>query len=159
MKKVILISMFCFVAFINGYSQTKQESIKELFHAMQTDTLMDKMFSSMIPGMLKQMQNQMTDSVSRARSEEMMTSVMQTMKEITKKLINEDMVGIYDKYFTQNEINDYISFYKTPSGKKFINVTPDIQKDLMSVMMKKYMPEIQNSIKAKIDALKNSEKK
>ena len=157
MKKVILVSVFCFVAFINGYSQTKQASIKELFHVMQTDTLMDKMFTSMIPGMLKQMQGQITDSVSRTRAEEMTNSVIETIKGISKKMIDEDMVVLYDKYFTQNEINDFISFYKTPSGQKFIKVSPDIQKDLISIMMQKYMPEMQNAMKAKIDELKKME--
>jgi uncharacterized protein len=71
-------------------------------------------------------------------------------------MINEDMVTLYDKYYTQNEINDFIIFYKSPSGQKFTKVSPDIQKDLMMVMMQKYMPEIQKTIKTKIDELKNS---
>ena len=157
MKKVFLTSVFCFFVFINGYSQTKQESIKELFHAMQTDSLMDKTFASMIPGLMNQMQSQIKDSTTRARSKEMMNSVMQTTKDISKKMINEDLVALYDKYFTQNEINDFIGFYKSPSGQKFINVTPNIQKDLMMVMMQKYMPELQKAIKTRIDELKNSD--
>jgi len=133
MKKVILAAVLCLSVFCNSYSQAKQESIKQLFHLMQTDSLIDKMFSSMIPQILNQQQMQITDSVSR-------------VKEISTKLINEDMVVLYDKYFSQAEINDFISFYKTPSGQKMINMTPDIQKDLMTVMMQKYMPEMQKSI-------------
>ena len=157
MKKMFLTSVFCFVVFISGYSQTKQESIKELFHTMQTDSLIDKSFTSMVPGILNQMQGQIKDSTARARSKEMMISVMQTAKEISKKMLNEDMVASYDKYFTQNEINDFIRFYKSPSGQKFIQVTPDIQKDMMTAMMQKYMPEIQKTIKAKIDESKKGD--
>ena len=157
MKKVFLTSVFCFVVFISGYSQTKQESIKELFHTMQTDSLIDKSFTSMIPGILNQMQGQIKDSTARAHSKETMISVMQTAKEISKKMLNEDMVASYDKYFTQNEINDFIRFYKSPSGQKFIQVTPDIQKDMMTAMMQKYMPEIQKTIKAKIEESKNGD--
>lgn len=47
MKKVVLV--FYFVSFVNGYSQTKEESIKELFNVIQKDSLMGKMFKSMIP--------------------------------------------------------------------------------------------------------------
>jgi len=159
MKKVILISIFFVSALFNSYSQTKQESIKELFHIMQQDSLIDKMFSSMIPMMFNQMQSQIKDSTSRKHSEEMMTTTMQTVKDISKKMINEDMVVLYDKYFSQNEINDFIAFYKTPSAQKFIHVTPDIQKELMTVMMQKYVPEIQNAMKAIPAETKKTENK
>jgi uncharacterized protein len=159
MKTLIITSVFCFIAFINSYSQTKQESIKELFIIMKQDSMIEKTFSSMLPSMINQLQGQIKDSTSRAHSKEMMNSSFQTLKEIMEKLINEDMVIIYDRYFSQNEINDFISFYKSPSGQKFINVTPDIQKDVMMVMMQKYLPELQKSMKAKMEELKNNSQK
>lgn len=160
MKKVILVLMIC-IPSLMGYSQTKQESIKELFHVMQQDSIMDKMFSSMIPSMIEQMKSQhpINDSLSNARSNELMKAIMQTTRLIMKKMMDEDMVALYDKYFSQKEINDYIAFYKTPSGQKFIKVTPDISKDLMMIMMQKYVPQIQEAIKAKTEEMKMSEKK
>jgi len=160
MKKVIIVLMICMPSLM-GYSQTKQESIKELFHVMQQDSIMDKMFNSMIPSMINQMKSQhpINDSVANARSNELMKATMQTTKLILKKMMDEDMVALYDKYFSQKEINDYIVFYKSPSGQKFIKVTPDISKDLMEIMMQKYIPEIQNAVKAKIEEMKMSEKK
>lgn len=160
MKKVILVLMIC-IPSLMGYSQTKQESIKELFHVMQQDSIMDKMFSSMIPSMINQMKSQHpeNDSLANARSNEMMKAMMQTTRLIMKKMMDEDMVALYDKYFSQKEINDYIAFYKTPSGQKFIKVTPDISKDLMEIMMQKYVPEIQNAVKTKVEEMKMSEKK
>lgn len=160
MKKVILVLMIC-IPSLMGYSQTKQESIKELFHVMQQDSIMDKMFSSMIPSMIEQMKSQhpINDSLANARSNEMMKAMMQTTRLIMKKMMDEDMVALYDKYFSQKEINDYIAFYKTPSGQKFIKVTPDISKDLMEIMMQKYVPEIQNAVKTKVEEMKMSEKK
>lgn len=121
--------MIC-IPSLMGYSQTKQESIKELFHVMQQDSIMDKMFSTMIPSMLAQMksQNPQKESLAEARSNEMMKSSMQTTRAILKKMMDEDMVALYDKYFSQKEINDYIAFYKSPSGQKFIKVTPEFRK-------------------------------
>ena len=160
MKKVILVLMIS-IPSLMGYSQTKQESIKELFHVMQQDSIMDKMFSSMIPSMISQMksQNPIKDSLVNARSNELMKVTMQTTKVILKKMMDEDMVALYDKYFSQKEINDYIAFYKSPSGQKFIKVTPDISKDLMGIMMQKYIPQIQNTIKTKAEEMKIPEKK
>jgi hypothetical protein len=160
MKKVILVLMIC-IPSLMGYSQTKQESIKELFHVMLQDSIMDKMFSSMIPSMIEQMKSQhpINDSLANARSNELMKTTMQSTRLILKKMMDEDMVALYDKYFSQKEINDYIAFYKTPSGQKFIKVTPDISKDLMGIMMQKYVPEIQNTVKTKVEEMKMSEKK
>lgn len=152
--------MICIPSLI-GYSQTKQESIKELFHVMQQDSIMDKMFSAMIPSMLAQMksQNPQKNSLAEEHSSEMMESIMQTTRAIFKKMMDEDMIAMYDKYFSQKEINDYITFYKSPSGQKFIKVTPNISKDLMMIMMQKYVPQIQEAIKAKTEEMKKSEKK
>ena len=149
------------VLMTNSFSQTKQESIKALFKLMQQDSLMDKMFSSMIPSMMNQMKSQFPkkDSLANVRSNEMMKSIMQIVKEICNKMINEDMVALYDKYYSQNEINDYITFYKSPSGQKYIKVMPDITKDLMMIMMQKYMPEMQNKMKAKAEEIKDGDNK
>lgn len=155
MKKVILTSAICLMVYICGYTQTKQESIKELFRLMKMESNTDEMFNKMIPGMYNQMQQQNKDSISSERSKEIMESFMQEAKAMSIKMINEDMVALYDKYFTQNEINDFIVFYKTPSGQKFIEVSPKIQIDLMTVMGEKYIPEIKKSIKAKTSQDKN----
>jgi len=162
MKKIVLVFMVCLpLLMTNSFSQTKPESIKELLNLMQQDSIMDKMFGSMIPSMMNQMKSQfpVKDSLANVRSNEIMNSTMQTVKDISKRMKDEDMVALYDKYFSQNEINDFIAFYKSPSGQKFINVTPDLQKDLMMIMMQKYIPEIQKTIKLKIEELKKSEDK
>jgi uncharacterized protein len=160
MKKLVLVLMIC-IPSLMSYSQTKQESIKELFHIMQQDSLMDKTFSSMVPAMMEQMKSQhpIKDSLANARSNEMMKSTMKATRVILKKMMDNDMVTLYDKYFSQKEINDYIAFYKSDSGKKFIKVTPDLSKDLMMIMMQKYVPEIQNTIKEQFEEMKKSENK
>jgi len=114
----------------------------------------------MLPAMMNQMQSLMpSDSTAKIRSNEMMKTLMQTAKEVSRKLIDEDMVLLYDKYFTQNEINDYITFYKSPSGQKFLKVTPDLQKDIMMAMMQKYIPDLQKAIKERTEEMKKSDKK
>ena len=162
MKKVVLFFLICLPSLMS-YSQTaedsivKQNSIKELFQIMQQDSMMEKMFSKMIPSMMNQMKSQLnlTDSITNVRFNELTISVSQAVKEITKKMLEEDMVVLYDKYFSQNEINDFITFYKSPSGQKFIFVTQDISKDMMMIVQK-YMPEVQKAIRGKVEEMKNS---
>lgn len=162
MKKILLISIFCFPFLLNSaYTQTKQESIKELLECMNQDSMTDRMLNAMIPVMMNQMKNQFSpeDPASDESFQEMMKSIAESTRILTKKMIDGEMVALYDKYFSQSEINDFLTFYKSPSGKKFIKVTPDLMKDLMVVMTQKYMPEIQKSIKSKVEETFNNNKK
>ncbi len=85
MKKLFLLSTICFLSSITTVSQYKQESIKELMHVMQIEETFNK---SIIPDMSSQQ-----DRLSQA--------------------LYQDMVTLYDKYYTQKEIDDIIQFYKT----------------------------------------------
>ena len=149
MKKVILAIVFCIFVVSNGFAQTKQESIKQLFHVMKTDSMTEKMISSILTPSLSQME--LKDSVSQVLFKEKMNSLLLVVKDITNKMLNEDMVVLYDKYFSQDEINDFIHFYKSPSGQKLTNLTPDITKELMNIMAQKYLPEITKATTEKIE--------
>ena len=158
MKKAVLVLLICSTSFLSSYSQTKPELIKELFKVMHQDSVIDKTFSAMIPAMLKQITSGAKDSLAKARSQEMIKVTMPIMRDIAKRMMDEDMVIIYDKNFNKKEIKDFIRFYKSRSGQKFVKTQPEIQKELMPIMFQKYMPEIQKSIKAKIEELKAAEK-
>jgi len=90
---------------------------------------------------------------------EYLSYVKSETKAFSKKLINEDMVNIYDKYFTEQDILKYIDFYNSPEGKKFIEQSPNIQKDLMTNIINNYLPDLKNKFRNKLDELnKNKDK-
>jgi len=147
MKKTILLSIIFAATTVAAFSQTKQESIKELFHLMQTDSMMEKTFAAIVPAIMTQIPKEEKDSIKSAQMNLFMNSLITSSKEMCKKMLNEDIVLVYDKLFTENEIEDLITFYKTPTGKKMIEKSPEMQKEIMSMLMQKYMPELQNNIK------------
>ncbi len=138
MKKSIYIFCFCLtiIGLNTGLAQTKKEKLRELISLMKQDSLMDKMMDNMMPSF------GLTEGV----QAEKYKKVMKTMKGILQKFVDDDMVSIYEKYFTEIELNDFITFYKSPSGQKFMKMQPDIQKEVMEVMMGKYMPEIMKAV-------------
>lgn len=133
MKKTILVSIILAVSTFTVFSQTKQESIKELFSLMKTESMFDKF---VIP-----LQGFQKNSVSK----ELTGSLMNSIKPMFKKIMDEDMVGIYDRHYTQSEIKDLIRFYKTKTGQKLINTAPEIQNEIMSIVQAKYMSEFMKS--------------
>ncbi len=42
-----------------------------------------------------------------------------------------EMVPVYDKYFSENDLRELIQFYESPVGKKFLSVAPAIMKESM----------------------------
>ena len=147
MKKTILLSIIFAATTFTTFSQTKQESIKQLFHLMQTDSMMEKTFAAIVPSIMAQFPKENNDSTKLALMNQFMNSLITSSKEMCKKMLNEDIVVVYDKLFTENEIKDLIVFYKTPTGKKMIEKSPEMQKEIMSLLMQKYMPELQSNIK------------
>jgi len=50
--------------------------------------------------------------------------------------IIERLIPIYDKYYTESEVEEVIQFYQGPAGKKVLEVTPQIMKESVGVMVR-----------------------
>lgn len=146
MKKLLLVLLLSIPVLFSVQAQTKQENIKELFALMQTDTMVVKMMNSMMP-MLVNPPSATMDSTARSQRAELLHKVTTVLTSITTRLINEDMVVLYDKYFSEKDIQDMQVFYKSAAGKKMIQVTPELNKEMMMIMLTKYMPEMQRMFK------------
>jgi len=154
MTRIFLITVLFFSTFSQAQAQSKKESIKTLFVIMQQDSLISKSFRIMTSSIVSTMSSQFqSDTSLSAKMSAIMEKSMEASKKVAMKLLNEDMVDIYDKYFTQQEIDDFIVFYKTKSGQKMISTLPDIQKDIMSAMSKKYTPTLQEEIMKEFDQI------
>ena len=152
MKKLFLpVILVIFMSF-NLSAQTKKDKIVQLFELMNSD----KMINGMVDNMSKMFQNQASELKNAKKDsiqQEYFSYVMSETKEFIRKLINEDMVKIYDKYFTEPEIQKYIEFYNSPEGKKFIEQSPSIQNDLMTNVINNYLPDLKIKFKNKLDEL------
>lgn len=43
------------------------------------------------------------------------------------------LIPLYDKHYTQNELKEIIAFYRSPAGQKVIKATPEIMKEALQV--------------------------
>jgi hypothetical protein len=55
-------------------------------------------------------------------------------------LIEDISYQLYDKYFTEDEIKDLLTFYRSPAGKKFIEVGPKLFSESMELARVSIMP-------------------
>ena len=122
-KNFITIILISFTIF--SYSQdniaSKNEKIKSLMNLTGSGNLGISMLDTMISSFKKSMP-QVADEF---------------WNEFKKEVKAEDIVNliipIYDKYFTENEINELIAFYNTPVGKKMTMSLPSIAQESMAV--------------------------
>lgn len=68
-------------------------------------------------------------------------------KELDLAQITEDVsYQLYDKYFTEQEVRDLIVFYKTPTGKKSIEVMPRLFAESAAMTAELMMPKMERII-------------
>jgi len=158
MKRIVLLTAIFGIFVFHLSAQTKSEKIKELFVTMRVDETIKVMSDNISALMLKRASlfgKTKKDSIHSPIDSNYENTMKEEIIAFTKKVIDRDMVGLYDKYFSIEEIQKYIDFYKTPEGQKMISVLPGIQKDLMSNMMSKDIPEFISKLVEKRKEIKS----
>jgi uncharacterized protein len=153
MKRLLLTTTLLLSISLSGFTQTKQENIKELLKAMQIEKTMATFYDSIIPMMTAQMKSRRvsTDSSRSKKPEEMMQKITEASRAMTKSFMENEISGIYDRNYNDLEIKDLLAFYQTPTGKKMVENQPIIQKETMQIMMSKYLPDFQAKIKTMME--------
>ena len=132
MKKLFIITMLVFTINITVFSAEtpKQKKIKELFQVMDIQAATNEM-SEMI----------LNDTDSMKLSKNQKAAMQKEMQSMMDYVLNKQ-ADLYDRHFTEQEIDDILNFYKTPAGKKIIEETPKITKELFTDLMENYYPDM-----------------
>ncbi|MCP1223488.1 DUF2059 domain-containing protein [Sebaldella sp. S0638] len=132
MKKIFVMAVLIFSMSITGFSAetAKQRKIKELFQIMDIQAMTNEM-SQMI----------LNDQGNINLSKTQKTALQKEMKSMMDYVLNKQ-AELYDKHFTEQEIDEILNFYKTPAGKKVIEETPKITKELFTDLMENYYPDM-----------------
>jgi len=154
MKKFIWTSTLFFIAFSSLQAQDKSSDLKTLLGLMQQEKMIDQMMSNMSSVMKQQAQSQITGEEAEQKLENYIQFMTEELKALTLQLVTEDLPSIYDKHFSHQEIKDLIAFYQSSTGQKMIEKTPEISKDLLGIMMNKYLPDFQQKLMQKMQELK-----
>ena len=153
MQKIITSLALLLFSITVAFSQSKTDDIKALFELMDTEKTINATTDNMISIFKQQGLMQFNSDEDKEEMDAYMDYMTKKVKEMTMGLLN-DMVPIYDKHFTHDEIKGLIDFYSTPIGKKLLEKTPELTQDMMNLSMTKYMPEIQKSMLEKLEEMK-----
>ncbi|WP_042300066.1 DUF2059 domain-containing protein [Paraburkholderia kururiensis] len=128
---------------VGAIGNSAQMQAKQLVPAILSDalsenkTLSDKQKQAAVPTLQKNAVPKLVDSAGQVfATDQFRQDAMQAQYDA------------YAKYYSAQEIKDLTTFYKSPTGRKFIQVQDQVGRDVVNGLMQKYMPQ---SIKATRD--------
>lgn len=115
----------------SAHAESKQDKIRELIQISGASSTLDMMRGPMIQQLRVNLDQALTDLTDDHRQQ--LIAVIEDEFEATFPEFVNMMVPIFDKTFTEQEINDVVAFYKTPSGKAFAEKQPQMMMQSMQV--------------------------
>lgn len=73
-----------------------------------------------------------------------------------QQFVADTMYPLYDKFFTVSELKDLVEFYKSPTGQKFNEISPDFTKEAVRLTQILLLPKINEIM---LEIVKNHTKK
>lgn len=146
MKKSLLILSFCVLSLsANAQSTSKSQKINQLMELTGS--------GKMAIQMMDQMMNSFKSSYSTVKN----SFWEDFRKEIKAEDITNMIIPIYDKYYTETDIDQLIAFYNSPIGKKMIATMPQVMQESM-VVGQAWGKQISEKVIAKLKEKDNLEK-
>ena len=127
MKKHIILILFALFSLSTSQAQSESsytQTLTEMFEVSGTENVYQTVIAQFF-GMFKQQYSAVDSTV----WEELEAEFMQTsMNEIVEML-----TPVYKKHLTEEDMQTVIEFYRTDTGKKFVEKTPLITQESMQI--------------------------
>jgi hypothetical protein len=131
---------------MSSTGKSKQESVEELLALSKADAALDAAY-----GQMDQLFVNMGKQLGvKPEEQEMFDKFMLKMASLMKEEMSWDkmkgpMIEIYLKHYTEKEVQDMITFYKSESGRSMISKQADVAKDTMMLsqkMIEGFLPKV-----------------
>ncbi|MBP7809243.1 MAG: DUF2059 domain-containing protein [Bacteroidia bacterium] len=79
-----------------------------------------------------------------------MNYALGNMRNILKAMVENDLVPLFKKIYTDDELKELVKFYSSAVGKKYLEKSPEISKGVQNLMVEKYLPTIKIDLESYI---------
>ena len=153
--KGIVLTVLVMICSAGGWAQAPQEqasreSVMKFFAAAQIEQQITRMQSLMSSEMTKAIQ-QMLDRDDRLSAEDKKKALDALGPDLQDAAaiypvpeMLQDIAPVYQKHFTESDMQAITEFFQTPVGKKFINESGPMMQEAMAVMMPKMNERMQS---------------
>jgi uncharacterized protein len=131
---------------VGAIGNSAQMQSKQLVPAILSDalsenkTLNDKQKQAAVPTLQKNAVPKLVDSAGQVFA-----------TDAFRKDAMQAQYDAYAKYYTTDEIKDLTNFYKSPTGRRFIQVQDQVGRDVVNGLMQKYMPQAIKATRTQAD--------
>ena len=155
MKRLVTFLALFTIALAAYASPPNTESLDELFTIMKVDRMSEVALSTlegvMRKSMMEESRRQNITPDQQNYIDTALTKFMVVMREeISWSKMRPLSIQIYQETFTQDEVDGFIAFYKTPAGKALIEKMPIVMQKSMSLTQARLGP-IMQEMKKEID--------
>lgn len=146
-KLIVILTLSCTTAFAAD-APASEASIKEMLEVTGAKKLLDGMWPQIDAVMKTTMQQAMKGHPISAKDQETMdqmsAKIMASMKdELSWDKMEPLYIEVYEKSFTQSEIDGMLAFYKSPAGVAVIKKLPMVVQQTMVAMQQRMGPMMQ----------------
>lgn len=156
MKRFLALALLLFVLPLSSRADdaSKHAKIDHLFEIMQMDALSKQITSAIMQqttAMSKQMIGDKLDPALQKKLEDFQKRMMDLiMSQVGWKAMEPEYADLYAKTFTEQQIDDLLAFYTSPTGKVFIEKTPELTKGGMQLAQER-LKTLQPQVKQLLD--------
>jgi hypothetical protein len=140
-------------------SPPSAESVERLFKAMYPQDLSDAMVTKLLPVLTEQVKAEISEGRGADEAakmyDELAPKIERLIKEQTSQTATrDDFVQTYSELFSQEEVQDLIAFYESPSGRAFAQKSPLVSEKTLSLKQKRMGPLVSEIQKLVRDAVR-----
>lgn len=167
LSTIVMVALCAVSAAAQNPQQASRESVMKFFTVMHIEQQVQQVQTLMMTEVAKSMRSTLENdpSLTRDDKEKVMDLIEPEMQDAAKVYpvseMLDDMLPVYQKHFTDSDMQAITAFFESPVGKKFIDENGPMMQEAMAVIMPKMntrmqarMNEMQQRI---IDRLKHKE--
>ena len=137
----------------------KEAAIRRLIEITGGKKMMDQVVAQMLAQLRPEL---LKTAPPGARGQQIVETYLQKFQaRASRGELVEQMIPIYDKYFSQADIEGLIQFYQSPLGQRFLQVMPQIVGESTMIGMRwgqKIVQEVQQEMEAEFPELKQGQR-
>lgn len=134
MKKLSIVFALLFAFTVSAQDNNKQDKLDELFDLMSMDSMINTMYDqmeTMFSGVLDDSNMSSEEMAIHNKYRKQLTKIMKT--EMSWQAMKVDLKQIYLQNFTESEIADMVTFYKSPTGQSVLRTMPVVMQESMQI--------------------------
>ncbi len=156
-RKPLVAVTFGFVTAIGHATPPSTASIETLLEVTRTKLLVEEMPALIQPTMRIAMAEAIGDKQLTPKRQEAMARFQQKFLALMREELSWDVLGpmyvqVYTETFTQEEVDAFVEFYRTPAGKALIEKMPLVMARTQSIMSARIAPLIEKMKRAAAEA-------